>query len=707
LKALPIEGAILSKDRAAPFLFVLQRGNMTDKQKFLGEMLERFHACKEHSDSLRQEALDDLKFINAEQWSEKAATERAEANRPMLTVNKAAGFVDSVVNEGLQNRPSVKVRPVDSLTDNVTAEVISGIIRHILNQGDSRSAIDTAYRYAVSCGFGYFRILTEFCDDNSFNQEIKVKQIQNTFSVYFPIHLITEPDYSDAPYCFIRQKKSKVEFKRRWPKQEKNLAEFEKGGTGDNDWVTEDGVYIAEYFDVEYETATLYLYMDAEGKEQTSEILPEGITAIKERTIQRRKVKWYLVTAFDILEENEWVGSTIPVIPMLGKELNVNGRIYYISLTRYMKEPQKMYNFWLTALTESIQSQPKAPYLVDAKSVEQHKPFWDTANTSTHPFLPFDTYDKETGKQLTPPQRISPPEPSLAIVQALTYAAQGMKETTGIYDAGLGAPGNERTGKAIVARQRQSNTATYHFINSENRAIRSLGKQLVEIIPKIIDTTRAVRILGEDMTDKVMTVNLLHPDENGNLYALDVGKYDVVSDVGPSYDTKNMEAVDMLTMLMQTAPETTIISADILARKMDFHGNTELSERFKRYIAQKYPGIIPDEEMGAPEAQLRSQLQQITLDMEKMLQKSATDDAQKVQMMDMIKSMDAVIKNKDAEVEAKIETANIRAQAEIARAQMQYSTEQMKQEHDTKMKAMDMAMKLHSSGSGNAETQGE
>lgn len=688
-----------------PFFICAKRGCMTptEKSKFLGEMLERFRSCKEHSTTIRQDALEDLQFVAGEQWSEKAKKDRADANRPCLTINKTYGYINRVVNENLQNRPAIKARSVDSATDSITADVISGIIRHILNSGDSRSAFDNAYRYAVVSGFGYFRILTEYCDETTFNQDIKIKQIPNPFSVYYPIHLIREPDYTDAPYCFIREKISKDEFKRRWPKFKDKVDSFGEGGTGDTDWVTEDSVTIAEYFDVTYEDATLYLLPDG----KTVNVLPDGVEPVKTRPAPKRKIKWYLLTAFDILDEKDWAGSFIPVIPILGQELNVDGQVSLISLTRYLKEPAQMYNFWASGLTESIQNQPKVPYLVDARSIKQHKAFWDVLNVKNLTHLPYDSYDKDSGKPLPPPQRIGPPEVSVAIVQALTLASQGMKEVSGINDASMGTEGNERTGKAIIARQRMSNISTYHFVNNANRAVRSLGKQLVDLIPKIIDTTRAVRILGEDMTDKVMMVNLLHPDDKGQLYDLSVGKYDVVCDVGPSYDTKNMEAVDMLTTLMQTAPETTLISADILARKLDFPGNAELSERFKRFINIKFPGVVPDDEMGTPEAQLRNQIGQMAQDVEKLLAKSQMDDAQKVQMMDLIKSMDAVIKNKDAEVAAKVETANIRAQAEIAKAQMTFSTEQMKQEHDTKMKAMDMAMSLHSSGPGKAEQQGE
>ena len=415
-----------------------------EKTKFLETMLNRYHACRDNQTLLRQEALDDLKFKHGEQWSESVKVERENEARPMVTINRAGALINRVVNEMLQNRPSVKVRPVDSLTDPITADVIGGLIRHILNNGDSRTAFDNACDYMVSCGFGYFRIVTDYCENENItaknfdHQEIRIERIENPFSVYFPIHLITKPDYSDAPYCFIRKKISKEEFNRRWPKLSEKYESFLQGGNGDADWITEDGIYIAEYFDVEYTESEIYLLPDG----TTSETIPEGITSLKSRTTTKQTVNWYLVSQFDILDENEWIGDTIPIIPMIGQELNVNGRKHLISLMRYLKEPSKMYNFWYTAITEQISNAPKSPWLVAEGQIEDYKDeFWSKANKKNLPYLPYKA-TFENGSLVPPPQRIQPVAIDQTLITALQISSEGLKDASGISDAAMGQPTN-------------------------------------------------------------------------------------------------------------------------------------------------------------------------------------------------------------------------------------------------------------------------
>ena len=667
----------------------------SDKEEFLKTAIKRFKYCCDDTDQIRTEALQDLKYKNGDQWNEAAKRQRERDSRPCQTVNRLASFVNMVTNDGLQNVPAVKVRPVDDSSDPNTAQVIGGLIQHVVSNGDSKTAFDRAYEGAVSCGLGYFRLLTDYSDNKSFDQEVRIEMIDNPMSVYFPVSIIRKADYSDAPFCFIRYKVSKDEFEQKYPDHKDEMTEFCSGGTGDANWIEEKEVYLAEYFTVEEKTETVYLLKNG----KVSNVLPEGERALRERPVTRRVVKWFTITQFTILDGKKWIGSTIPVFPVLGQEQNVDGKKSYISLTRALREPQAMLNFWWSAFTEQVASAPKAPYLIDGRQVEGYADYWENSNKKPLAFLPYKGIDAG-GTPLPPPQRIQPTEVSPGILQGIQTAEQFMKEVTGIFDAGMGATSNERTGKAILARQKQSAVATYHFVNNFNRAVRSLGKALIEIIPKIYDMPRTIRIIGEDQTDRVIQINQEHTDTSGTnrLYDLTVGEYDIVITIGPSYDTKRMETVDMMMNLFQTNPQLTMICGDILARKLDFDDNNKMSQRIKNFINATTPGVIGDDEQGTPEQQLHSQLQQVTLDLQKYMQKSQMDDQQKQQLMQMVQAMDKQLKDKQDEIHAKVQIADTKAQAEMGKAGLEIQMQREMMQHDATKHLIDTGIKLKSIG---------
>ena len=659
--------------------------------------MERHESCKQN-DHQKKDYEEDIDFKFGNQWSLDVAQDRQNDKRPMLTVNRCDSFTNIVVNEGLQNRPSIKVRPNDDLTDPQTAEVVAGLIRHIISKPESKIATDVAYECAVSGGMGFFRVTTDYCDDDTFDQEINIERIENPCTVYFPDHLIHKQDYSDAPYCFIRQKISKKEFKEKWPDIEGSNASFPALGAGDNDWIEKDDVYIAEYFVIENVEKTIYL-LPPDEKHPTqyiSDELPEGVTAIREREVNEKVVRWYLITKGSVLERKTFPGSRIPIIPIFGKEIIVNGKKHFISLIRYMKEVQRMFNYLWTAFIESVQNTPKAPFIVEFSQIAKHKKYWETMNVKNWPYLPY-TAKSVGGQTLPPPQRNPPPEVGTAIPLGLQYASEFMKDITGLHDASFGAQSNERTGKAIQARQGQGNLATYHYMNNYCNSMLSLAHLLIDIIPVIYDTPRTIRIVGEDMTDKVVLVNKMHQDlHNPNrLYNLTVGKYSVIVTIGASYDTRRMETADMLSNLMQTAPQLTMIFFDILARVMDMPGGQEIAARAKRFINQQYPGVIADEEMGTPEEQLKNQLQQMQQALQQLQMKSQLDDQQKQQLGQMVQTLNVALKSKEEETQAKIHMAHLKADTEIIRANMDLLSRKLELSHDGKKHAVDAALQFH------------
>lgn len=578
-------------------------------EKVVEQALKEFEVCNEAESTIRKTSLEDLKFRAGQQWPDDVINSRKLEQRPCLTINRTVQFVRQVTNDARQNRPSIKVVATED-NDVETAKVFEGLVRHIQVRSNADIAYDTAVDYQVSMGFGYIRVVTDYCDDNTFDQDIKITRVLNPFNVFLDPNAI-EADCSDAKYGFVIDEMPRKEFERLYPKSQVSSFKGTDIGDSQKDWLSEDTVRIAEYFKVEEEEFTLVLLADGtsmpKADYEAQGGMPEAI--VRERKSTRRKVMWRKISAFEVLEEREWPGKHIPIIPVLGEELIVDGKRQLIGLVRYIKDSQRMYNYWQTAQTEAIALAPKSPFIIAAGQLEGYKSLWANANRSTTAYLPY----KETtleGNLLPPPQRQQAEPPVQAMVQAIAQAGEDMKATTGIYDAGLGSRGNETSGKAIMARQREGDTATFHFIDNLSRSIRHLGVILVDLIPKIYDAPRAARILGEDGEARVVALNEIFIDKKDGkpkMYDLSKGKYDVDVVVGPSFTTKRQETVENLSALVQNNPEIFKPISDLYFKMQDFPGADVMAERFKKLL----PPELADTE-GKPQLppEVQAQMQQ-------------------------------------------------------------------------------------------------
>jgi hypothetical protein len=612
--------------------------NKKDK-KIIEKALEHYKLCVELNTFIEADAIDDLKFVLGQHWPADIIKERNEDGRPCLVINKIPSFVSQVVNDERENRPTAKIRGVDMTTDKDKAEVIGGMVRHIDSYSNADQAHDTAFEYAVECGYGFFRVTTDYCDPKSFDQEILVKRIDDPLSVRFPFTLCKEADYSDAPFCFIEQLIPRKQFEEQYP--EVDVSDWETSTQKTVNWITQDHVRLAEYWVVETEKKTIYSVDDGNGGFQTVEELPEGVEASKEREIDVKTIKWYLLTASDIIDSGEFPAENIPIIPVVGREIIVEGRKHFISLTRNAKDPQRMLDYWKSAETEAIALAPKAPYIAAAGQIEGYESIWAASNRKNIAVLPYNPVDKN-GQLLPPPQRTQAPQIATGIVNAIGEANDDLKATTGIFDASLGAQGNETSGRAITARKREGDTSNFHFIDNLGRAIRSATRIKVALIPKIYDTARAQRILGEDMKEKIIMINQeYHDPEKGQnvLYDVTVGRYDVVVDIGPSYATQKMESAENLLDFAKAVPIASQVAPDLLAQNLEFAGADILAERLRKTIPPKFLGDNekPNQAPGVPEEEVA----QIVGDVQKLQQESAMLQQQLQQAFQQMQTMGA------------------------------------------------------------------
>ena len=588
-------------------------------EAILTEARARFRVAQDAESKNRLEALDDLRFRAGEQWPTEIKADRDFDGRPCLVINRIPQFIQQVTNDQRQNRPSIKVHPVDDRGDPDVAEVIQGMIRHIEYDSNADVAYDTAFDSAVTGGFGYLRVITDYENPLSFEQKILIKRVRNPFSVFFDPYS-QEPDGSDANFALIVEDLSPEEYRAQYPNSElSSMSDWTALGNTAPGWAPSGKARVAEYYYRETKTEKIAqlssgqtvlkrkLPKDANGKI----VLPDGITIVRERDAQVPVIRWCKLNGHEILEKTDWLGRWIPIVPVYGNELDIDGQRILEGIVRNARDSQRMYNYWASAETEAIALAPRAPFIGYEGQFEGFEAQWKTANRRNHAYLEVKA-TMLNGQPAPLPQRNTFEPAVQAITQARMIAADDLKATTGIYDAAMGAKSNETSGVAIQRRNIQAQTSNFHFIDNLTRSLRHTGRILIDLIPKIYDTPRAARIIGEDGDERIVRVNDPEFEEGGKkvLYRLDTGQYDVTVDVGPSFASKRQEAVASMLELSKAVPGIAQAAADLMVKNMDWPGAQDIAERLKKTLP---PGLADDPKEGEQKIppQVAAQMQQM------------------------------------------------------------------------------------------------
>lgn len=594
-----------------------------DSDPRIQHAMEFLRAANEAEGTNRSEGLEDLKFAAGDQWPVEIQNSRNLEARPCLTINKVDSFCRQIVNNIRQQRPRIKVHGMNTQSDAKTAQIIEGITRHIEVNSDADQAYDNAVDFAVRMGWGYWRVTTDYVRDDSFDQEIFIEQITNPFTVYFDPNSIL-PDGSDAEKVLITEVISKEVFRKQYP--DADDMNFTQRGTGDSDaeWVMKEDIRIAEYFYTERVRTKLLLLDDGTKVYKDEYDGPEEAIAGERETV-KKVIKWCKLTSMEVLEEGTWPGRYIPIVPVFGQQLIVDGKRKRFGIVRQAKDPQRMYNFWQTAFTESVALAPKAKWLLAEGQDEGHENEWANANIKAFPVLRYKQRDIE-GNPAPPPQRLQPEPPPAGIISAIGAMDADIQSVIGVYDPAQQAQGNI-SGKALNGQQQQADMSNWHFYDNLTRSIRWTGKIILDLIPKIYDHERVMRIIGVDGKPNLETINQPVMTEDGVYKVLNdvtVGEYDVVMETGPGFNSKRQEAVAAMAPLLASNEQLFQTAGDLFFRNMDFPGADVIADR----LAAANPLAQIDEKSDVPPQvqmqlaqsqqmiqQLQQQLQMLTLDM--------------------------------------------------------------------------------------------
>lgn len=608
---------------------------------------ERYERAKGFYDNQRILAIDDIRFAMADsdnkwQWPADIYRNRAVIDqKPCLTVNVTAQHCNQVMNNIRQNRPSAKVSPVDDFADPETAKILGGMLRSIQRVSNADTAHDTAAEFALLGGEGYWRVVTEYEDYNSFDQCIRLKPIMNPMLVYIDPDA-KEPDRSDAKWGFVFEDISKDQAREDHPGIDPaSWVEDSRRG-----WVREDTVRRAEYFWCEYHDDTLYLLED--GTTVLKSEFPDDYTAemgdgeagmvmagdvpvvgiVFSRPTKRKQWKWCKLLGGEDkpVDERDWPGQYLPIITVVGKEMNVNGEVVRKGLVRDLKDPARMVNYSYSAAVETLALQNKIPYVASMEAIEGLEDIWGAANIDNRAYLPWNEYD-DAGLKLTKPERQAPAQMAVAQVQMLQLSTEQMRAASGQQNANFGIKSEAQSGIGIQRLKAQGEIATFHFPDNLARALKYEATVILDLIPKVIERKQIIRILGLDgkedraMLDPAMQAAYQEDKQKieskvDKIFNPGVGKYDVAIDTGPSYQTQRQEAADAMTELATKYPPLMEVAGDLIMQTYDFPMAQELAERLK-----KLPSIAAlQDDNGQPQVppQVIAQMKQLMQQMQEM-----------------------------------------------------------------------------------------
>ncbi len=603
-----------------------------DKKTLLEEARANYKIAKEWWEHNQQKWIEDAKFRALDQWPEDVRRKRKDQGQFCLVVDKLNQYVRQVVNDGRQNRPAVKVRPIDDAGDVNVAEGLQGLIRSICNRSNADEAFDTALDHAVGNGFGYLRVITEYAHPKTFHQELGVRRVPNPLAVMLGPHEMA--DGSDAEFGFVEVLIPKKKYKKQYPQAKEtdwNDSAYTDG------WTEGDDVKILEYFYKVEEEGWLYLLRDGTAATEDELARVEAETGKRPEILQKEglenprqlpicKVKWCRLSGAEILEEKPWLGKHIPIIPVYGNESNLEGKVTYSGLIRAARDAQMLHNFSRSAFAQRVALTPKAPWVAEEGQIEGHEEEWRSANEGNVSVLTYKAVTIDGVHPLPAPQRVSPTDVPGGFLEDMQAAEHDIQASMGMYSASLGEKSNEKSGKAIMARQREGDTATFHYQDNLNRAIRHLGRILVDLAPKIYDGTRLVRLLGEDGSTTDAQIDPRQPvayrKEGGKaIYNLGIGQYDVDVAAGPSYTTKRQESAQAMIELTQANPTMWQSHGDLIVAAQDWPNADAFAKRSKLLLPPEIRQAEQEDGEVSPEVlEMQQQMQQLQQQAEQAIQ---------------------------------------------------------------------------------------
>lgn len=596
------------------------------ESEFLAEMREKYEWGYSFNEHNIVAGKDDAKFAVGEQWDSVVKARRIAANKPVLTFNRLIAFLAQIIGNRLMNETEIRVHPDKEGTKPI-AQIREGLIRSIFKNSQADFARDEAHKYQVIGGQGVYTLGIEHEPDDVFEQEIKLQAVTDPYSAVFdPLGI--EPSGADCQWAFVGDDIPLQEFKHRWPWAADISFMNERMWNQSGFWLQQDTVRIVSFWRMVtdgmktlalYKDGTVHDVSDMEEYEYIQMVETRSDGSLYTRDVPRRYAQLYICSGNAILEGPfEYPVSSLPVYRVPGWEINDGERIHRWGLIRFLKDPQRLHNYWRSTVAEQLVAAPRNKWLTTADAVKGHEAKWRKSPTSDDPFLYYN--DGEVA-----PVHIPPPGIDAALVNEAGLATQDLKDISNIHEAALGMPSNEVSKVAIQQRQMVSDVGTFIYTDRLRIADERCAKNINELIPHIYDTKRTITVIGQD--DKAVLQVINDPsDPNSDVT---IGKYGVTVSVGPASETKRSLAAEQMMAFVNAAPQTAANVMDLVAEAQDWPKSVEFARRFKMLLP---PGMVPADEMTPEMKQVQEQNQQSQQQQQKLAEalqiaKTALDNA--------------------------------------------------------------------------------
>lgn len=680
---------------------------LEDARKYLKQ-------CVNDEDPERTKMKDDLRFCTLDQWPDDIRQEREndEENgpRPCLTIDKINQYIVQIVNDMRQGKPGIVVRPQDDQADVQTAKILKGLIRNIEDQSSADIAYSTAAENAVKIGLGYFRITTEYVSEDSFDQEIFIRSIPNTFSVYLGKHIM--PDGSDAECGFVVEAMAIEKFKAEYPKADYKADSFEDLEDAEY-WKTDDTITVVEEYCFKRVPQELLFLADgttmtrADYDKWPAEAGPQPAIQQTRKTF-KKQLKWRKLTGVEVLDKRDLPGKYIPIVEVVGREAQIEGKRILWGLVRPAKDSLRMYNYFASTITEKMALAPKTPFIVAKGQLAGVEDRWKKANRVNYSYLEYDPVSADNGNALPAPQRVGPAPMEAALLHQMQVIEHDVQTSLGMFKAATGESESQQSGRAILALQKESDTGTYHFGANQGISIRHGGRIILDLIPHYYDTKRIIRIIGEDgevqtaHIDPSQTVahrKIEAPDGIKNIYNPGLGKYDISLTVGPSYNTKRMEAAATFVEMSKGAadPASAAVLRYLVMKNSDAAGADEAAKLLKTLLPPQALQALANNEPIPP--QVQAQMQQMQQKMQQMQEAGAKLQQENTQLKSGAQEAQSKIAAHSQEAQAKLQVHAQEKQAELqlsaATAQQEMAMERERAAHEIALEREKAAAALH------------
>ncbi len=557
----------------------------------------------------RKQAIEDMKFMVGEQWEDYVLTQRAQARKPTLTLNRLPAFVGQIVGNRKMNQTEIKVIADDAAHEE-SARIRTGLIRSIQKLSKAENVYDKSLENQVIAGIGNFKVDLHYAYDDVFEQDIRLYSLPNPLGVVWD-RMSYENTGDDAGHCFIVDTMTRDEFKLQYPKARgagtiADVRSYLTGAGISGGWYENDTYRVLEFWRMKSRKRIVALLTsetgegeevedvtDRDPEEWLERLVTDGSGAPIMRETDRHYAEMYLMTATDILEgPYELPIKRVPVFRVNGWEVNLGDKRIRFGLIRFLKDPQRLHNYWRSIIAEKLMSTPKGNWIATAEAVDGREKVWRDSHVSDDTLL---IWNGEAGIK---PERVPPAQLEPALIEQAGMAGQDLFDISNMHQASLGAPGNEVSGRAITARQRMGEMGSAIYESNLQDAIEAAGDVINQLIPTAYDTQRVIKVLGEDGTE--LSPVKINDETDQDSVDITLGKYSVTSTTGPTYATKRQEAVDMMMNMVNAAPDTLGVALDLIIEAQDWPGAQKIARRIR---TQLDPTTLPADQLTEEERQ--------------------------------------------------------------------------------------------------------